>query len=115
MEQDLPTILTLLSKSLVSFDRRELRDSKIYLDLSPNVGKILPPSVITTRLDLWLTTGTNSVFRIILSSHKADDALVGMMKVVIVVMSAETRVFCPTSPLISPSISLLFISLIACM
>ena len=115
MEQDLPTILTLLSKSLVFFDKRELRDSKIYLDLSPNFGKILPPSVTTTLLDLWLITGTNRVFRIILSSHLAEDILVGMMNVVIVVMSAETRVFCPTSLLVSPSVSLLFISLTACM
>ena len=115
MEQDLPTILTLLSKRVVSFDRKELRDSKIYLDLSPNFGYSLPPSVITILLDLWLMTGTNIVFRIILSSHIAEDALVGIMNVVIVVMSAETRVFCPTSLLVRPSVSLLFISMIACM
>ena len=115
MEQDLPTILTLLSKSLVSFDKRELRDSKIYLDLSPNLGKILPPSLTTTLLDLWLMTGTNRFFRIILSSHMAEDVLVGIMNVVMVVMSADTLVFCPTSLLVSPSVSLLFISLIACM
>ena len=115
MEHDLPTILTLLSKSFVCFDRRELRDSKIYLDLSPNFGNILPPSVMTTLLDLWFMTGTNNVFRIILSSHMAEDDLVGIMNVVIVVMSAETRVFCPTSLLVSPSMSLLFISLMACM
>ena len=115
MEQDLPTILTVLSKSLVLFDKRELRDSKMYLDLSPNFGNSLPSSLTTTLLDLWLITGTNRVFRIFLSSHMAEDVLVGMMNVVIVAMSAETRVFCPTSLLVSPSISLLFISLTACM
>ena len=115
MEHDLPTILTLLSKSFVCFDSRELRDSKIYLELSPNFGKILPSLVMTTLLDLWLMTGTNIVFRIILSSHLVEDDFVGIMKVVRVVMSAETRVFCPTSFLVSPSVSLLFISFMACM
>ena len=105
MVHDRPTIRTLLSKSFVCLDRRELRDSKMYLDLSPNFGKILPPSVTTTLLDLWLMTGTNRVFRTILSSHKAEDDLVGIMNVVMVVMSAETRVFCPTSFLVKPSVS----------
>ena len=73
MEHDLPTILTLLSKSFVCFDKRELRDSKIYLELSPNFGKILPSLVMTTLLDLWLMTGTNIVFRIILFSHLVED------------------------------------------
>ena len=80
MEHDLPTILTLLSKSFVCFDRRELRDSKIYLELSPNFGKILPSLVVTTLLDLWLMTGTNIVFRIILFSHLVEDDFVGIMK-----------------------------------
>ena len=115
MEHDLPIILTLLSKSFVCLDRRELWDINIYLDLSPNLGNILPPSMTTTLLDLWLIIGTNSVFRIILSSHIAEEGLVGITKVVTVVMSAETRVFCPTSLLVSPSLPLLFISMIACM
>ena len=85
MEHDLPTILTLLSKSFVCFDKRELRESKIYLDLSPNFGKILPSSLTTTLLDLWFMTGTNRVFSIILSSHMAEDDLVGIMNVVRVV------------------------------
>ena len=33
------------------------------------------------------------VFRIILCSHMAEDGLVGIMNVVMVVMSAEIRVF----------------------
>ena len=91
--QERPTILTVLSKSFVLFERRELRDSKMYLDLSPNFGNNLPPSVITILRDLWLMTGTKMVFRTILCSHLAEEECVGMMKVVRVVMSAETRVF----------------------
>ena len=93
MEHDLPTILALLSKSFVRFDKMELLDSKIYLELSPNLGKILPSLVTTTLRDLWLMTGTKMVFRTILCSHLAEEECVGMMKVVRVVMSAETRVF----------------------
>ena len=115
MEHDLPTILALLSKSFVRFDNMELLDSKIYLELSPNLGKILPSLVTTTLRDLWLMTGTKMVFRTILCSHLAEEECVGMMKVVRVVMSAETRVFCPTSFLVSPSVSQLFISFMACM
>ena len=114
MEQDLPMILTLLSKSFVRLDRRELGDINMYLDLSPNLGNILPPSMMTTLLDLWLIIGTNNVFRTILSSQSVEEGLVGITKVVIVVMSAETRVFCPTSFLVNPSFPLLFISMIAC-
>ena len=93
MEHDLPTILTLLSKSFVRFDKRELLDSKMYLELSPNLGKILPSLVTTTLRDRWLMTGTKMVLRTILCSHLAEEDCVGMMKVVRVVMSAETRVF----------------------
>ena len=114
MEHDLPIILVLLSKSFVRLERRELGDINMYLDLSPNLGNILPPSMITTLLDLWLIIGTNSVFKTILSSQSVEEGLVGITKVVIVVMSAETRVFCPTSFLVNPSLPLLFISLIAC-
>ena len=52
IEHDLPTILTRLSKSFVFLDKNEFFDINMYLDLSPNLGNILPPSMTTTLLDL---------------------------------------------------------------